>query len=273
MPDNSGSRVNKSLHGGGVAVMLICFLLSLSQNDGLRSEDRPAAPAQTNSASPKTPALASADREAMRQALGKFNGLIGGWRGVGQPVRNSNRGAWSETADWLWEVKPESLALLYQVQGGKQLQSARLTYDPATRNYSLEAVLADKKVRRYNGKLDGNRLLLESEADPQGLIHQVTITQPGEKRLVTLFQNHPSGSGTATRVAEVGYTRRGTRLAVEGSSGPECIVTGGKGTMTHVYKGKTYYFCCTGCRDAFLADPEGIIAEAARRASEKKSSP
>jgi YHS domain-containing protein len=48
-------------------------------------------------------------------------------------------------------------------------------------------------------------------------------------------------------------------------------VSGGKGTMSTVYKGKTYYFCCTGCRDAFNDDPDGIIAEAAARAAKKKA--
>lgn len=245
----------------GLFVVFWMVLLGLSLRFARSEEARAPSKAQV---------LSVADREAMRQALGKFNGLIGGWRGVGQPVRNSNRGAWSETADWLWEVKPENLALRYQVQGGKLLQSARLTYDPAAKQYTLVAVLADKSERRYTGKFESNRLTLESAADAQGLVHQVVITQLGDKRMVALFQNHPSSSDQPTRVAEIGYTRQGTRLAVAGANGPECIVTGGKGTMAHVYKGKTYYFCCTGCRDAFLADPEGIIAEAAKRAATAK---
>ena len=31
--------------------------------------------------------------------------------------------------------------------------------------------------------------------------------------------------------------------------------------MPVMHKGKTYYVCCTGCRDAFNDDPEGILAE------------
>jgi YHS domain-containing protein len=236
--------------------------------DHLRSEDRRTTDA--NNASTKSVPASAADRESTRQALAKFNGLIGGWRGVGQPVRNSNRGAWSETAEWLWEVKPESLALKYQVENGKLLESARLTYDPSTQTYALSAVLADKTERRYSGKLQGNKLVLDSASDGNGVIHQVTISQLNDKRMVALFQNHPKDSEQLTRVAEVGYTRQGTRLAEAGADGPVCIVTGGKGTLTHVYKGKTYYFCCTGCRDAFIADPEGILAEAAKRKAAAK---
>ena len=248
-------------------VLLILGIIAVE--DCLRSEDRRSSE-ETSKASTKPAAVSAADRESTRQALGKFNGLIGAWRGVGQPVRNSNRGAWSETAEWLWEVKPDSLALKYQVQNGQLLKSARLTYDPATQVFALSANLADKSERQYAGKLQGNKLVLESTADGNGVVHQVAISQLNDKRMVALFQNHPKDSEQMTRVAEVGYTRQGTRLAVAGADGPECIVTGGKGTMTHVYKGKTYYFCCTGCRDAFIADPEGILAEAAKRKAAAK---
>ena len=268
-------RENLSIAGDGTRWVTCAGLLLMTILFGERlfSEDRSPASLPTSDAATKVPALTSADRDAMRQALGNLHGLIGGWRGVGQPVRNSNRGAWSETAEWIWEVKPGSLALLCQVQGGKLLRSARLTFAPKTSQYTLTAVLVDQSKRTYTGKFEGNRLTLETAADSEGIIHQIAITQLGDKRVTALFQSHPTGTQQVKRVAEVGYTRQGTRLAVEGSGGPECIVTGGKGTMTYVYKGKTYYFCCTGCRDAFLADPEGILAEAAKRTAEKKASP
>ena len=71
------------------------------------------------------------------------------------------------------------------------------------------------------------------------------------------------------RVAEVGYTREGTRLAQAGAGGPECVVTGGLGTMQVSYKGKTYYVCCSGCKQAFDDDPEGILADFAARKAEE----
>ena len=85
---------------------------------------------------------------------------------------------------------------------------------------------------------------------------------------------HQSRTGQQTqfsRDGEVGYTREGTKLAEERSDGPECIVTGGKGTMSLTYKGQTYWFCCTGCRDAFKEDPEAILAEARARAAKKQA--
>ncbi|MCE9603637.1 MAG: YHS domain-containing protein [Planctomycetia bacterium] len=42
--------------------------------------------------------------------------------------------------------------------------------------------------------------------------------------------------------------------------------------MALTYKGKTYYVCCTGCKDLFEAEPEKTIAEyEARKAKKAKS--
>jgi YHS domain-containing protein len=62
------------------------------------------------------------------------------------------------------------------------------------------------------------------------------------------------------RLAEIGYTRLGVRFAA-GDSFPECIVTGGRGTIAVSHAGMTYYVCCSGCKEAFDDDPAGILAE------------
>lgn len=32
-----------------------------------------------------------------------------------------------------------------------------------------------------------------------------------------------------------------------------------KTTETYEYEGKTYYFCCAGCKDTFSKDPEQFL--------------
>jgi len=208
---------------------------------------------------------AAESRAATIKALEEFNALVGGWRGVGQPVRNSTKGAWSETAEWVWEIKKDRVGIRYAVTNGKQLADALLSFDPKQNLYTLTATLPDKSQRLYTGKFADGKLLLESPADADGNIHQVRITLLNDKRTLVLFQSRKAEQQQFTRIAEVGYTREGTRLAIEGQDGPVCIVTGGKGTSTVSYKGQTYYVCCTGCRDAFNDDPETILAEAARK--------
>ena len=227
--------------------------------------------AEDKAASEKPAAEAPATREALQEALADFNPLIGGWRGIGQPVRNSNKGSWSETAEWVWELKKDHAAIRYAVKEGKLLRSGLLTWDPPGEEFELVATLPDDSERKYRGKLAGNKLTLQTAVDPARATHQIVITQLNEKRTLVLYQTKAKGQPQFNRVAEVGYTREGTKLAEEGVGGPECIVTGGRGTLSIAYKGKTYWVCCTGCRDAFNDDPEGIIAQAAERAAKKKA--
>ena len=57
---------------------------------------------------------------------------------------------------------------------------------------------------------------------------------------------------------EVRAKKEGVAL-VKGKKGPECVVSGGLGTMAVTYKGRTFYVCCGGCRDAFNDNPEQFI--------------
>lgn len=201
-------------------------------------------------------------KSAAIDALREYNGLIGGWRGVGQPKRASQQGAWQEKAAAVWELKAKSTGIRLNIETGKQWKSALLGYDEKTKQFTLKATLPDDSTREYQGQLDEKRLVLESTADEKTKeIHRLTLTVLNENRMTLLFEKRPEQQSFYTRVAEVGYQREGTRLAATGSSGPICVVTGGLGTIPVTHKGKTYYVCCTGCRDAFNDDPEGILAE------------
>ena len=65
-------------------------------------------------------------------------------------------------------------------------------------------------------------------------------------------------------LGEVGYTRERAAFAAA-ESYPLCVATEGRGTIQVSYKGKTYWVCCSGCRDLFNDDPESVHAEAAAR--------
>ena len=250
--------MHRILHAVGFCCAI--FPLGLLAGSEGRDADQPAA-AQTDKEA----------RAAMQEALAEFNPLVGGWRGVGQPVRNSNKGSWSETAEWVWEINKDHVGIRYSVKDGKLLTTALLTWDPEHKRFVLKATLPDKSERVYTGTASDKKLTLESELDRDGAVHQLVVTRLREIRTLVLFQVRQKEQRQFTRVAEVGYTREGERLAEEGVGGPECIVTGGKGTMSRVYQGKTYWFCCTGCLEAFLDDPDGIIAAAEEKAAKKKA--
>ncbi len=210
-------------------------------------------------------------KPATIQALQEFNVLIGGWRGIGQPKRGSQVGAWQERADSLWELKPESNGIRWNTESGKLWTTALFGYDEPKKQYTLTAELVDKTIRKYRGQIEDKRLIMESESDEKKEIHRVTLTVLNENRVTVLYEKRPEQQSFYSRVAEIGYQRDGTRLAVAGSSGPECVVTGGLGTIAVAYKGKTYYVCCTGCRDAFNDDPETILADYQKRKAEEKA--
>lgn len=201
-------------------------------------------------------------KSATIDALREYNGLIGGWRGIGQPKRGSQQGAWQEKAAAVWELKAKSTGIRLNIETGKQWKSALLGYDEKAKLFTLKTTLPDDSMREYQGKLEEKRLVLESVPDEMTKeIHRLTLTVLNENRMTLLFEKRPEQQSFYTRVAEIGYQREGTRLAAAGSSGPVCVVTGGLGTIPVMHKGKTYYVCCTGCREAFNDDPEGILAE------------
>ncbi|MCH7989770.1 MAG: YHS domain-containing protein [Planctomycetes bacterium] len=64
------------------------------------------------------------------------------------------------------------------------------------------------------------------------------------------------------RYDTVANQREGTSFALNPNDyrERECVISGGLGTSTVSYHGKTYYVCCSGCRDAFNDDPQTWIA-------------
>jgi YHS domain-containing protein len=203
--------------------------------------------------------------KAAKDALSQFNSLIGGWRGTAQPRRGSATGSWRESAEWVWDFSQPVPAIRYVVTDGKLLKAARITFDDKTNLFRATVELPDGSTREYSGKFDDDRLVLNSQPDAKNEIHRLTVTRLNDKRTIVLFEKKRASSRGLARLAEVGYTREGTRLAVEGGDGPECVVTGGKGTIAISYKGQTYYVCCSGCKQAFNENPEKILAEYRQR--------
>lgn len=206
---------------------------------------------------------------AVRDALQKLNGIIGGWRGTGQPRRGSNRGAWREDAEFIWDFSGPLPAIKLVVQEGKLAQQAIISYNVEGKLYTLSLKEPDGTESVLTGNWDGNQLVFTSMGESEQ--DRITITALNEKRTLMLFESRNTSAGAFNRVAEVGYTREGTRLALPGGGQPECIVTGGAASIAVMYKGQTYYVCCTGCKLAFEDDPEGILAEAAERARQAKA--
>ena len=195
-----------------------------------------------------------------KAALAPLNPLVGQWRGVGQVRRGSRAGAWSESAEWVWDFStPGAPAVRFDVTDGKEVSS--LLVRPAAGGADgFAATLtptAGEAATLTADSLDGT-VRFEPAGDGTA---RLTLRPLGEKRFTLLIERRSSPTGRFRRVAEVGYTRTGTRLAASSLGGPECVVTGGLGTIAVSHGGKTYHVCCSGCVAAFEADPAGVLAE------------
>lgn len=208
-------------------------------------------------------------RREAQTALKPFGGFVGEWRGSAQVERGKTRGGWLEDAAWAWKLTADSAALEGKITRGKYLKSLLIRPGSKPHTYAAEAVLADGSKRSFSGKENTkNGLVLTAEDSAGEGVKRITITPYHDTRLIVLLEGQ-AADNEYTRLGEVGYTRKGVAFAA-GESGPVCIVTEGRGTMQVSYKGKTYYVCCSGCKDLFNENPEAILAEAAEREKAKK---
>ncbi len=195
--------------------------------------------------------------------LQPFNSLIGSWRGVGQLKRGSQKGSWIETVTCEWSFKNKQSTIVLKSEDGKQFQNLAMQWDEDRKELLLRQTDGDQ-VYEYRGKMPEkwpDRVQLVSSADAKGVSRRCTIQQLSDIRSTLLFEVQTSPTGSFRRVAGIGYTRSGEKLAVAGGNQRKCIVTGGLGTIPVTYKGETFYVCCQGCVQAFNDAPEEIIAD------------
>jgi YHS domain-containing protein len=208
-------------------------------------------------------------RRAAQEALKPYGGLVGDWRGTGQPQSRSTKGAWRETSNWAWKLDADSAALELKVDRGKFLRSARLHAGKEAGTFVLDATLADGSKRSFVGRAAKDKPLVLVAANTEGEgPARVTLQPLHDTRFLLLLEARNTGDAGFHRLGEVGYTREGVAFAA-GESGPVCIVTEGRGTTQVSYQGKTYWVCCSGCKDLFSENPAAILAEAAERQKAK----
>jgi hypothetical protein len=206
---------------------------------------------------------------------------VGQWRGVGQVRRGSSQGAWTEQAEWAWRFEHGRAELVAQLDGAKYFSRWQLQAGDKPGEFVVVATPvagdgADKaQPRRFTGRRTEGALVLTDAQAPDARPARIWVRMvAGGDRMVVLYEKRV-GNDVYSRLAEVGSTRKGSAFAKTAASGPECVVTGGLGTIAVEYQGKKYFVCCTGCRDLFNDDPAGVLEEfrqrkAAERAEKNK---
>jgi hypothetical protein len=210
---------------------------------------------------------------AQRQKLERFQQYVGEWRGVGQPKRGSSKDAWSEECQWIWSFHGKNATLTFDSPKGKYVRSATLQ-PGGSGEYELKVKSAEGSDLQFTGEVSeaGELILVAANAPDAGPSRITMRVVAGGDRLLMLYERRV-GDDRFTRLGEVGFTRKGSGFG-QGTNYVECVVTGGVGTIPVTYEGKTYYVCCTGCRDHFNDNPAEVLAEyRERKEAEKKKKP
>lgn len=214
---------------------------------------------------PETTPPESVQRATAIKALQPLGTLIGEWKGVAQPRRGSNSGAWSEKAKAAWDFRNESAHLVVNFDPGQQFQAASWSLNEDGKTLQLRLVPLKGDSLQLTGSestesADSTAGTWVFESEPGTFPRaRCTLRVISEIRVTLLFEEQKTEMASFRRLSEIGMTRAGARLASGNTGERQCVVTGGLGTIKVTHEGKSYYVCCEGCRQAFEEDPAGTL--------------
>jgi hypothetical protein len=204
--------------------------------------------------------------------LQALNDFIGRWKGAGGPEkpRPDPKESWNETIEWIWRFKGDDAWLVMTIKNGRHLQGGEMRFLPEKQRYQMTATTKDGKKLVYEGQLKDEILTLERTDAEKKEVQRLVMNLAGDGvRFIYRHDHKAVGRTVFVRDYQVGSSKEGESLAATEKKN-ECVVTGGLGKTTVMYKGTTYYVCCSGCRDAFMENPEKYIKEFQARKAGKK---
>jgi YHS domain-containing protein len=209
-----------------------------------------------------------------RELLQPLNVLVGVWNAGGSPEgsrEEKQKGHWTETLDCQWKFKGDDAWIEVKFEKGKYFARAEIRPDREANRFTLKMETASQETWNFQGILKDTTLLFERTDEKSKESQKLTFSLLHDNRITYRFESKPAGKTFFTKLYTVGATKEGEEFAKVGVSERECVVSGGTGSTTVTYKGKTYYVCCSGCRDEFNASPEKYVTafEKKRAASEK----
>ena len=195
--------------------------------------------------------------EASKAALQELGEFIGQWNGNAEDTK---KGLWKETWSWGWKfAKDAEPALQLEIKDGKFFGKALVKYDLDKKVYLVTAADNEGKDQQFTGKLVKGKLVLERTDAKTKDLYRFTVNTAAEGiRFVGLYEKVAGGKGLGDTIYKVSGNKDGESFAGGGKKN-ECVVTGGLGTMTVSFEGKTFYVCCSGCKDEFNENPKKYV--------------
>lgn len=214
--------------------------------------------------------LSKADKLKAKKALQDVQEYIGQWNVEGVQKNAGKTEAWKEKVEWSWKFDKEdkdSAWLVLKIEKGKHFSGGTMKYLPAKKKYELTLTPVDTTLppRVFEGDLARGTFTFTRKDETTGDVYRFKMNTAAEGiRILAQLEKQDKGRGPFTEVFKQTGTKEGESFA-GGAKKPECIVTGGAGTIAVSFGGKTYYVCCSGCRDEFNANPAKFVAEAAKK--------
>ncbi|MCE9565327.1 MAG: YHS domain-containing protein [Planctomycetes bacterium] len=197
------------------------------------------------------------EQAKVKKALGEMQDFIGQWNLEGTQKDGAKIIAWKEKVSWGWNFKGDpSFTADFNEGKGKYYTGGSLKYDLEKKLYVLSLTNADKTEQVFEGKAakDGG-LKLERKDAKTGDVYRLTLNTLSEgDKFQVKFEKQDGGKGLFNNVFAMNGLKEGAGGV--GVKKPECIVSGGAANIAVSFNGKTYYVCCTGCRDEFNANPK-----------------
>jgi len=203
------------------------------------------------------------DLAKAKKALQEVQDFMGGWNLEGiQKNAAGKPEAWKEKVDWSWRFKTgePAIKVSFAEGKGKYFSGGELKYAVDRKKYVLTLTAADKTTQVFDGDLlKTGGLKLERKDAKTGDVHRLTLNTLADGiRFSFKMEKQEGGKGLFANVYVMNGNKEGESLGAVARK-PECIVTGGAASIAVSYQGKTYYVCCSGCRDAFNENPEKFL--------------
>lgn len=220
-----------------------------------------------------TSPAAPTEKSKNKAALQELHEFVGGWKGTGGPkLKPGPRDPfWSETVQWGWRFKGDDCWMTMAFQGGKFLKTAELRFLPDKKKYELVGTTPDgKKKLTFLGTFKDDALTFtRTDADTSDT-QRIRVNLAGDGiRLIYQVDRQAEGGTIWKPEFAVQTTKIGESLA-KTEKGPECVVSGGRGTTAVAFGGETFYVCCSGCADAFRESPKKYVDEFKAKKGKKK---
>ncbi len=198
------------------------------------------------------------DQAKSKKALQEVQDFIGLWNLEGTQKVGAKTEAWKEKVSWGWKFKDGDAWIVVSFADGKGkfFSTGELKYILEKKKYALALTPSAKgeAAQTFEGDYAKGALKLERKDAKTNDVYRLTLNTVAEgERFVMKYEKQDGGKGLFSAVHAMQGNKDG--VVAGGPKKPECIVSGGSANIAVSYNGKTYYVCCSGCRDEFNADP------------------